>query len=106
MAQLSLHAFPDGVEIAGKVTPAYAEILTPDALAFVAKLHRQFNRRRAECIKCRQDRQAALDRGGYTATKHQHEVGTSYFDDVAQVIAGGKSSTTALRGSTEEAQFH
>ena len=42
---------------------------------------------------------------GYTATKHQHEVGTGYFDDVAQVIAGGKSSTVALRGSTEQEQF-
>jgi isocitrate lyase len=33
-------------------------------------------------------------------------VGTGYFDEVAQVIAGGMSSTTALKGSTEEAQFH
>ncbi|MDP5273263.1 isocitrate lyase [Chengkuizengella axinellae] len=43
---------------------------------------------------------------GYTATKHQREVGTGYFDEVSQVISGGKSSTTALKGSTEEAQFH
>ena len=42
---------------------------------------------------------------GYTATKHQHEVGTGYFDDVAQVISGGESSTTALTGSTEQEQF-
>ncbi|MEI6046727.1 MAG: isocitrate lyase, partial [Chloroflexota bacterium] len=42
---------------------------------------------------------------GYTATKHQREVGTGYFDDVAQVIAGGTSSTTALAGSTEAEQF-
>ena len=42
---------------------------------------------------------------GYTATKHQREVGAGYFDEVAQVIAGGTSSTTALKGSTEEAQF-
>lgn len=42
---------------------------------------------------------------GYTATKHQREVGAGYFDEVAQVIAGGTSSTTALTGSTEEAQF-
>jgi isocitrate lyase len=53
-----------------------------------------------------QESEFAAEKLGYTATKHQHEVGTSYFDDVAQVIAGGKSSTTALRGSTEEAQFH
>jgi hypothetical protein len=42
---------------------------------------------------------------GYTAIKHQHEVGTGYFDDVAQVISGGQSSTTALGGSTEHEQF-
>ena len=43
---------------------------------------------------------------GYSATKHQHEVGTGYFDDVAQVISGGASSTVALPGSTEQQQFH
>lgn len=42
---------------------------------------------------------------GYTATRHQREVGTGYFDEVAQVITGGTSSTTALSGSTEEEQF-
>jgi isocitrate lyase len=46
---------------------------------------------------------AAVD--GYTATKHQHEVGTGYFDAVAQVISGGECSTAALCGSTEEEQF-
>jgi len=42
---------------------------------------------------------------GYTATKHQREVGTGYFDAVAQVISSGHSSTLALEGSTEQAQF-
>ncbi len=42
---------------------------------------------------------------GYTATRHQHEVGTGYFDAVTQVIAGGHSSLSALEGSTEEEQF-
>jgi isocitrate lyase len=42
---------------------------------------------------------------GYTATKHQREVGAGFFDEVAQVISGGLASTTALEGSTEEAQF-
>jgi isocitrate lyase len=42
---------------------------------------------------------------GYTAAKHQREVGTGYFDQVAQVITGGQASTLALKGSTEEAQF-
>ncbi|MBL0388654.1 isocitrate lyase [Tumebacillus sp. ITR2] len=42
---------------------------------------------------------------GYTATRHQREVGTGYFDEVSMVISGGTSSTTALNGSTEEEQF-
>jgi isocitrate lyase len=42
---------------------------------------------------------------GYTATRHQREVGTGYFDEIAKVVGGGESSTTALNGSTEEAQF-
>jgi isocitrate lyase len=49
---------------------------------------------------------AAEEKFGYRAVKHQKFVGTGYFDEVAQVIAGGKSSTTALAGSTEAAQFH
>jgi isocitrate lyase len=53
-----------------------------------------------------QQAEIASEKNGYTATKHQHEVGTGYFDDVAQVIAAGLSSTTALRGSTEREQFH
>jgi len=52
-----------------------------------------------------QQAEFASEEHGYTATKHQREVGTGYFDDVAQVIAGGLSSTTALAGSTEAAQF-
>ena len=48
----------------------------------------------------------AAEANGYTATKHQREVGTGYFDEVAQVVSGGSSSTTALAGSTEAAQFH
>ena len=48
---------------------------------------------------------AAADKG-FTAVKHQREVGTGYFDAVTQTIQGGQSSTTALKGSTEEEQFH
>jgi isocitrate lyase len=48
----------------------------------------------------------AVEKLGYTATKHQREVGAGYFDDVAQVITQGSSSTTALAGSTEKEQFH
>ena len=53
-----------------------------------------------------QEAEFAAEADGYSATKHQREVGTGYFDDVARVIAGGESSTAALRGSTEEEQFH
>ena len=52
-----------------------------------------------------QQREFGSEDRGYTATRHQREVGAGYFDDVAQVIAGGMASTTALTGSTEEAQF-
>ncbi len=54
---------PSGVEVRGEITPAFAEILTPDALAFVARLQRTFGPRRLECLARRQERQAALDRG-------------------------------------------
>jgi isocitrate lyase len=47
----------------------------------------------------------AADAQGYTATKHQHEVGTGYFDQVTQVLSGGLASTLALRESTEAQQF-
>ena len=53
-----------------------------------------------------QEAEFALEEYGYTATRHQREVGTSYFDEVAQAISGGDSSTTALAGSTEVEQFH
>ena len=52
-----------------------------------------------------QEAEFAAEKIGYTATKHQHEVGTGYFDEVSQVISGGLSSTTALAESTEAAQF-
>ncbi|WP_017727098.1 isocitrate lyase [Halalkalibacterium ligniniphilum] len=52
-----------------------------------------------------QQAEFASEAKGYTATRHQREVGTGYFDQVAQTISGGTSSTTALTGSTEEAQF-
>jgi isocitrate lyase len=52
-----------------------------------------------------QEHEFALESSGYSATKHQREVGTGYFDLVAQVISAGESSTLALKGSTEEEQF-
>jgi isocitrate lyase len=52
-----------------------------------------------------QEAEFAAESRGYTATKHQREVGTGYFDEVTQVVQGGQSSVTALTGSTEEEQF-
>jgi isocitrate lyase len=52
-----------------------------------------------------QQEEFASEKHGYTATKHQREVGTGYFDQLTEVLSGGKSSTTALKGSTETAQF-
>lgn len=52
-----------------------------------------------------QQAEFAAEKHGYTATRHQREVGAGYFDEVAQVVAGGNASTTALTGSTEEEQF-
>ncbi len=52
-----------------------------------------------------QQREFALESSGYTATRHQREVGAGYFDEIAQAVSGGSSSTLALKGSTEEAQF-
>ncbi|MBB5191092.1 isocitrate lyase [Silvimonas terrae] len=56
-------------------------------------------------VELQQAEFAAAERG-FTAVKHQREVGTGYFDAVTQTIQQGQSSTTALKGSTEEEQFH
>jgi len=53
-----------------------------------------------------QQAEFAAEAQGYTATKHQREVGAGYFDAVTQAVSGGTSSITALTGSTEEQQFH
>src|SRR5437868_3684545 len=54
---------PAGVQLRGELAPTYPEIVSPEALAFVAKLQRAFGNRREECLQRRQDRQVALDRG-------------------------------------------
>jgi isocitrate lyase len=53
-----------------------------------------------------QQAEFASEANGYSATRHQREVGTGYFDEVMQVIAGNGCATLALEGSTEAAQFH
>jgi isocitrate lyase len=52
-----------------------------------------------------QEREFSLEADGYSATRHQREVGAGYFDRVAEIVSGGTGSTSSLRGSTEEEQF-
>ena len=61
MAKASRSPLPSGVEVLGEITPPFSEILTPEALAFVAKLQRQFGARRKQYIERRQERQRGLD---------------------------------------------
>ena len=63
MTDQSNTEMPLGIVVKGEITPAFAEILTPEALDFVAKLQRAFGTRRIECLTRRQQRQMSLDRG-------------------------------------------
>jgi isocitrate lyase len=70
------------------------------------RLARSYQRRGMSAYAELQETEFAAEPEGYTATRHQREVGTAYFDEVSQVISEGDSSTTALHGSTETEQFH
>jgi isocitrate lyase len=69
------------------------------------ELARQYREEGMTAYSRLQQSEFASEEHGYTATRHQREVGTGYFDEVAKVISSGESSTTALEGSTEAAQF-
>jgi len=69
-------------------------------------LAHDYKRRGMAAYSDLQQREFASEAIGYTATKHQREVGTGYFDLVTQIVSGGTASTTALAGSTEKAQFY
>ena len=69
------------------------------------ELARDYKQRQMSAYVELQQAEFAAEVNGYTATRHQREVGTGYFDTVSKVIGGGESSLTALSGSTEEAQF-
>jgi isocitrate lyase len=69
------------------------------------KLAKGYSNRGMAAYSELQEEEFASEAEGYTATKHQHEVGTGYFDEVAKVISGGECVTAALCGSTEEEQF-
>ncbi len=68
-------------------------------------LAKAYSRRGMEAYAELQEAELAAESEGYTAAKHQREVGTGYFDAVSQAIAGGRSSTAAMQDSTETAQF-
>ncbi|HWT29525.1 MAG TPA: isocitrate lyase [Propylenella sp.] len=69
------------------------------------ELARRYRDRQMAAYSELQEAEFAAEAAGYTATRHQREVGTSYFDAVSLTISSGLSSTTAMSGSTEEAQF-
>ena len=69
------------------------------------ELARAFRERGMAAYADLQTREFASEEDGYEAVKHQEFVGVGYFDDVTQVVTAGKSSTTALEGSTEKEQF-
>jgi isocitrate lyase len=69
------------------------------------ELARGYKDRQMEAYVELQEAEFASEKDGYTATRHQREVGTGYFDQLTQAISGGKSSLGALTGSTEEEQF-
>jgi len=69
------------------------------------ELARGYKARQMEAYVELQEAEFAAEKDGYTATRHQREVGTGYFDQLAQAVASGRSSLSALSGSTEEEQF-
>lgn len=69
------------------------------------QLARGYRDHQMEAYVALQEAEFAAEKDGYTAAKHQREVGTGYFDEVNQVISGSLSSLSALSGSTEESQF-
>ena len=68
-------------------------------------LARDYGARHMSAYVDLQEAEFASEVDGYSATRHQREVGTSYFDAVSTAVSSGESSTTAMAGSTETAQF-
>ena len=85
MAQL-----PQGVEITADITPAFADILTPEALAFVARLHRQFESRRRELMAARDIRQSELDAGRLRDEGRRARGARVHFEHVDHAVLDGE----------------
>ena len=68
-------------------------------------LARKYSETGMQAYAALQEEEFEKEKSGYSAVKHQREVGGSYYDKVSEIISSGKSSTTAMRGSTEKEQF-
>ena len=84
-----------------RLNPTLNAVVTP-----MFELARGYKDRGMSAYSELQQAEFASEEHGYTATRHQREVGTGYFDQVAQVVSGGEASTLALAKSTEAEQFH
>jgi isocitrate lyase len=69
------------------------------------ELSREYASRGMTAYSELQQREFAAEKDGYTATRHQREVGTGYFDEISKIVSGGQASTLAMGASTESAQF-
>ena len=69
------------------------------------ELSKKYNKDQILGYSSLQEKEFASQSKGYSAVKHQHEVGVSYFDEVRKIINGGDESMSALAGSTEDEQF-
>ncbi len=76
------------------------------ACASMFELARGYAEERMSAYVRLQEHEFELEEAGYTATRHQREVGAGYFDKVSEIVSAGAASTLAMKGSTEEQQFH
>jgi isocitrate lyase len=70
------------------------------------ELAREYGKEGMAAYSRLQQAEFAAEKHGYTGTRHQHEVGTGYFDEISRIVSGGSGSTNALKESTEAQQFH
>ena len=101
-AKISRRPYPAYTE---KMSSSKLDFLCPNEISRVFELAEKYKAEGMTAYSKIQEREFAREKDGYTSVKHQREVGTSYFDAVSNTISSGKSSTTAMEGSTESEQF-
>jgi isocitrate lyase len=102
----AVHKAHPGKKLAYNCSPSFITLAGFHQLNFgMFELARGYKDRQMAAYSELQQAEFAAEANGYTATKHQREVGTGYFDAVSLAITGGQSSTTAMKESTETAQF-